>query len=299
MMQMLTTNLTQPVSKKLFLAILIITIGAEVDLYFSRYSNLASSLYDGMMVASLFIGVRLFPRLKNHQAAVKTKRQLGLQLTGAFLIFFLSSTVINMYSSYVFQDFSNDYDQYVQSTSDSQHIHNENTNDPMWSFFDKVDTIGYDFYSDALAGLEEVWRLAYMVFILIILKKMFPGRWENGSRDLFLLFAFFLTSIMFGIDHTLDTEQAWSVKIGAIVTFANMGFVFGLIQLWTRNLWVAVAVHSIYDITTTISWYFFDYALETLAAVVLILHVILLVKEKRKKNELDTTGLTDPVQMAE
>jgi membrane protease YdiL (CAAX protease family) len=284
----MTTNLTQPISKRLFIAILIITFGAEADLYLTRYSSLASTLYDAIMVASLFIGWRISRRLDKQEVIPKTKRQISLQITGGFLIFFIGSSLINIYSSQVFQDFSNDYDQYVAgytntSTNPSTNIDVSAPSSPTWSFFDKIDSVGADLYSDSLAGLEEVWRLAYMMLILMVCKKVFSRRWGSGSRDIFVMLALFLTSIVFGIDHTLDTEQPWSIKIGAIVTFANMGFLLGFILLWTRNLWVTVIVHAVYDMTATISWYYFDYAVEAFALVVLIIHVILFTIERMKK----------------
>jgi membrane protease YdiL (CAAX protease family) len=100
------------------------------------------------------------------------------------------------------------------------------------------------------------------------------------------MLSLFLTSILFGVDHTLDTEQPWSIRIGAIVTFANMGLLFGLILLWTRNLWVTVFVHSIYDITATLSWYYIDYAVEFFALGCFVLHMILFTIEKIKKRRI-------------
>lgn len=286
----MTTNLTKPISKKLLFAMLIVTIGAEVLLYLTRYSYMASTLYDAMMVSSFFIGWKLHGRLRGYEER-KTKRQLTLQFTGSFLLFFLGSTVINIYSTNTFQDFSVHYDQYVQDYTemqmdDSQKI-GENVTEPVTSIFEKVDMIGSDLYSDTLAGLEEVWRLAYIILILVVLKKVFPRRWESGRRDLFLMCALFLTSILFGIDHTLDTMQPWSIRIGAIATFANMGLLFGLILLWTRNLWVTVLVHALYDITATLSWYYVDYAVELFALAVLVVHLLLLALEKLNKGKME------------
>ncbi|MCM2536034.1 CPBP family intramembrane metalloprotease [Neobacillus pocheonensis] len=299
-MTFMTTNLTQSISGKLLFAILIITIGAEVDLYITRYSTLASSLYDAIMVSSFFIGWKLNKRLVNPTDTPKTKRQRSLQFTGAFLIFFIGSTIINFYSGLVFHDFNNNYDQNVQQYTDSQPSGDDVApSDSVSTFFDQVDAVGPDIYTDALAGLEEVWRLGYMILILVICKKIFHRRWEKGSRDIFLLIALFITSILFGIDHTLDTAQPWSVKIGAIVTFANMGLLFGLILYWTRNLWVAVIAHSVYDITATISWYYFDTAVEAFAGVVFIVHLILLSLEKRQQNKRIKQQIVDPIQMAE
>lgn len=268
---------------------LVVTIGAEVLLYLSRFSYLASTFYDAMMVSSFFIGIKLHQRIRSSEPHPVTKRQLTLKFTGAFLVFFLGSTIINIYSSNTFNDFNVDYDQYVQEYTDmqmdvdpqhSETVESGTKAEPNSTFFDQIDTIGADIYTDALAGLEEVWRLAYIILLLVVCKKVFPKKWASGKRDLFLMLALFLTSILFGIDHTLDSEEPWGVRIGAIVTFANMGLLFGLILLWTRNLWVTVLVHSLYDISATLSWYYLDSAVEFLALAVLIVHVLVLTLEK-------------------
>jgi membrane protease YdiL (CAAX protease family) len=305
MMRMIT-NLTKPISKKLLFAMIIVTIGAEVLLYLTRYSSMASTLYDAVMVSSFFIGWKLYRRLGNQQGHQKSPRQIMLQFTGAFLIFFLGSTIVNVYSSITFEDFNEDYDQYVQEYTESQAFDVEDgvdaglPDDPIWSIFEKVDTIGYDLYNDTLAGLEEVWRLAYIILLLVVCKKLFPRRWESGSRDVFLMAALFITSILFGIDHTLDTEQPWAIRIGAIVTFANMGLMFGIILLWTRNLWLTVIVHALYDITATLSWYYIDYAVEYFTLGVLIIHLSLFILEKiHQKRLMSQLTTVQEGQMAE
>ncbi|MEH7332784.1 CPBP family glutamic-type intramembrane protease, partial [Neobacillus drentensis] len=207
-----------------------------------------------------------------------------------------------IYSSAMFTDFNDDYDQYVEDYTDYQSSAAEDDkavagDGPVWAFFDKVDTIGGDLYTDALAGLEEVWRLCYIILLLMVFKKIFRRRWESGSRDIFLMLALFLTSIIFGIDHTLDTAQPWSIKLGAIVTFGNMGLLLGLILLWTRSLWLTVIVHSLYDITATLSWYYIDYAVEFFALVILFVHVVLFslekMHQKRPKRQMDVQELSN------
>lgn len=299
----MTTNLTKPISIQLAFAMLVITVGAEVLLYLTRFSYLAGTLYDAMMVSSFFVGLKLHKRISDSERNPVTKRQLMLKFTGAFLVFFLGSTIINIYSSNTFNDFNVNYDQYVQDYTDLQTNGEDHSNvdqgtkaEHVSTFFEKVDTIGPDLYTDALAGLEEVWRLAYIIFLLVVCKKLFPKRWASGSRDIFLMVALFLTSILFGIDHTLDTAEPWSIKIGAIVTFANMGLVFGLILLWTRSLWITVLVHSLYDIFATLSWFYLDNAMELMALVVLVVHVILLFIEKRSLHQLEQA---EGVQVAE
>lgn len=284
----MTNNLTAPISKQLFMALLTITIGVEFILYLSGYSQLAGTIYDAIMVSSFFIGLKLQRRLSN--GIQKTKIQHIRQFIGAFLLFILGSTMINIFSSYAFQDFSNDYEQYVETytevvSDDSDIVEASEPLEPiekMWEVIDEIDTVGYDIFTDILAGLEEVWRLAYIILILFGFRRLFPRRWEKGKRDIFVLIALFATSVLFGIDHTLSSVQSWQYEIGAIVTFANMGLLFGLILFWTRNLWVTVLVHSVYDILATLSWYYFEFIIEIAAMILIPIYLILMTVEKKK-----------------
>jgi membrane protease YdiL (CAAX protease family) len=288
-MKIMTNNLTKPVSKRLLLALLTITIGVEIILYLSGYSLLAGTIYDAIMVSSFFVGLKLHQRLKAN--IQKTKVQLIVQFLGAFLLFILGSTIINIYSTYAFQDFSEDYEQYVEeytsvATFDEEEMEPSESMEPvdkMWDVVGEIDSIGYDIFTDILAGLEEVWRLAYIILILLFFKKIFPRRWEKGRRDIFVMLSLFITSVLFGIDHTLNSVQSWQYEIGAIVTFTNMGLLFGLILLWTRNLWLTVLVHAVYDILATISWYYFDYIVEITALILLPIYLIFLALEKKQQ----------------
>jgi membrane protease YdiL (CAAX protease family) len=285
----MTSNLTKPVSKRLLFALLTITIGVEIVLYLSGFSLLAGTIYDAIMVSSFFIGLKLQPRLSN--GIQKTKSQVIRQFIGAFLLFILGSTMINIYSSYAFQDFSKDYEQYVDEYTEvvSYEVPEVEPGqaiepvDNMWEVVGEIDSVGYDIFTDILAGLEEVWRLAYIILILLVFKKVFPRSWEKGQRDIFVMLALFVTSVLFGIDHTLNSVQSWQYEIGAIVTFANMGFLFGLILLWTRNLWVTVIVHSVYDILATLSWYYFEFIVEMAALILLPIYFVLKAIEKNQK----------------
>jgi membrane protease YdiL (CAAX protease family) len=300
-MKIMTTNLTKPVSKRLLFALLTITIGVEILLYLSGYSLLAGTIYDAIMVSSFFIGLKLQPRLSD--GFQKTKIQLIRQFIGVFMLFILGSTMINIFSSYAFQDFTNDYEQYVEEYTevvsfDEPVLEPSQPVEPikdLWDVAGEIDSIGYDIYTDILAGFEEVWRLAYIILILLVFKKVFPKRWEKGQRDLFVMLALFVTSILFGIDHTLNSVQSWQYEIGAIVTFANMGLLFGLILLWTRNLWMTVLVHSVYDILATLSWYYFDFIVEIVAFILLPIYFILMVVEKRQQMQMSIEMVSEDI----
>lgn len=275
------------------IALLIVAFGAEIVLYLMRYSSLANTVYNAIMVGSFFVGLKIHPLIADQTVPKPTKQQVTLKFAAAFLLFFMGSTVINYYSTYVFNDFNDQYESYVEESAAAVQSYSNpdsETGDKNYSIFDTIDSVGYDLYTDSLAGLEEVWRLSYMIIFLSICKKLFPNRWSTGKRDIFLLLALFITSVVFGIDHTLNAEQPWPIKIGSIVTFANMGFLFGVILLWTRNLWLTVLVHSVYDIAATLSWYYYDYAVEAFAGIVLAVFVILKIFEKKQSKQRIAPG---------
>jgi hypothetical protein len=56
-----------------------------------------------------------------------------------------------------------------------------------------------------------------------------------------------------------------------------------LILLLTRNLWVTVVVHSVYDILATLSWYYFEFIVEIVALIFLPIYLVLMVIEKNQK----------------
>lgn len=277
---------------------LIITLGSEAVLYLSRYSYLFNALYEGIMVGSIFIGYKLHQRLMDETAVRPTKRQYILQFSKVYLIFYIGSLLINTFSTAVFQDFSDNYDQYVEesttvATSSYKEDDSGETVGGASAIFEWFDTAGYDFYADLLAGLEEVYRLSYMIIFLFVFKKIFRRRWESGSRDIFLMLALFLSSLLFGAGHSLDTERDWRVVIGSVVSFTDMGLLLGILLLRTRNLLMLVMVHSFYDIMTTASWYYSHYTDMLCAAIIFIVFLVLRGRENRsQKMKLAAEGQT-------
>ncbi|NHM30040.1 type II CAAX prenyl endopeptidase Rce1 family protein [Neobacillus terrae] len=287
---MIIKDLTQPLSKKLLIAMLAITVGSEIVLFLSRYSFLFSALYEAIMVSSFFIGWKLAPRLHGGKLQRLTKKQHILQFSKVYVVFYIGSMLINIFTSTVFQDFNNNYSHYVDTSKEiatftyggDANLSSEGDVSPVFQWFD---TAGYDFYSNVLAGLEEVYRLSYMIIFLLILKKVFRRKWKTGPRDIFLMLALFISSFFFGAGHSLDTEQSWPVTIGSVITFTDMGLLLGLLLLWTKNLWLLVVVHALYDIITTVSWYYFDSADFVFAAVLFGVYIVLKILERIKTNK--------------
>ncbi|RHW37235.1 CPBP family intramembrane metalloprotease [Neobacillus notoginsengisoli] len=296
-------DLTQPISKRLLLLLLLVTIGSEAALFLSRYSYFFSEVYQAIMIISIFVAWRLHPRLAGNEqrrlerhsgerehlteidgtvpssAPVNRQpfiRQMISQFAVVFLIFYLGAIVFNFYSAILFEDFNESYGDYME---ESAVIMNESLRGVAEEggagsvanlIFEWFSLAGSDFYADILAGFEEVYRIAYIILFLMLFKKCFPKQWEKPNRDLFLMIALFLSSVLFGVGHALDTPQPWTVTIGTIATFTNLGLILGLLLLWTRNLWLLIAVHAIYDIFMSIEWYYFEFSSLIFAGLLLL-----------------------------
>jgi len=81
---------------------------------------------------------------------------------------------------------------------------------------------------------EEVQR----AFILLRFEKYLGG----------IAIGLVLWSTVFGLGHY---EQGWSSAFSAAV----LGLVFGIIFLWKRNLFTAISVHALYDVTVLIVYW--------------------------------------------
>lgn len=298
-------DLTQPISKRLLLLLLLVTLGSEAALYLSRYSYFFSEMYQAIMVISIFVAWKLHPRLagtRSSGAGLSDGQESGTETEGGlpsggiaeirgkkppfrkyisqfavvFLIFYLGAIVFNFYSAMLFTDFNESYGEYMEESAayvnESMEDSTEEGTELTLSerVFEWFDLAGSDFYADFLAGFEEVYRISYIILFLVIFKKIFPKQWEKRNRDLFLMIALFLSSLLFGAGHALDTPQPWPVTIGTIATFTNLGLILGLLLLWTRNLWLLIAVHATYDILMSIEWYYFEFSSLIFAGILLI-----------------------------
>ncbi|WP_053368331.1 CPBP family glutamic-type intramembrane protease [Bacillus sp. FJAT-27245] len=306
-------DLVQPVSKRLLLLMLLVTVGSEAILYLSRYSYFFSDFYNLIMVGSIVLAWKLHPRLApgprnagadNGGAQFSSeydtflgfggrapKRQIVSQFAVVFLLFYLGSIVTNFYSNILFKDFNDNYTSYVEDSAaavESGFAENGGEEAVAFKIFEWFDLVGYDFLSDTLAGFEEVYRISYMILFLMIIKRFLPQKWTKWPEEIFLMAVLFISSLLFGIGHTLANPQPWSVTLGTIATFTNMGLILGLLLLWSRNLWLLIAVHSLYDILMTVQWYYFELAAPIFSGV-LILAWIIETATRRKPTFQETT----------
>lgn len=257
----------ETITKKYILLLLLITVGAELALYGSRYSYFIADVYNFIMIASIFVAVRLNTFLKVESRPKRTKKQSIYLFLKVFVIFTTATFVMDFFSNEYLQDFHENYEEevieytqdysYTSSYGDDFGIDGSEGMDAL-PFIDWLDTDGYSFFTDILAGFEEVSRLAYIILVLAFFKLLYPKRWEEGQTWFFWLVALFISSVMFGLGHTFSTEQTFNVFIGTVVYYTNFGLILGVLLLWTRSLWMLIIIHAMHNTLTSISWLYLE-----------------------------------------
>ncbi|MHC0036510.1 lysostaphin resistance A-like protein [Pseudoneobacillus sp. C159] len=286
---MLADQLARPLSKKLLIALLMVAIGEDIALYLSRESYFMETIYSNLMLFSILVAMKLAPRLKDEATVGSvSKGKLFSTFVKAFVLLYIVGIVNDVYSSQVFTAFSEDRSLIAEDFSERVADFEEGAESKVATTTDRVfewiDTIGADFYNYFLAGLEEVWRLSYIVLFLVFFKKLMPSRWERSSKTGFLIIAVILSSLLFGNGHSLSYEQSWPVWIGTLVCYTNMGLVLGYLLVTTRNLWLMVVVHGLYNVLTTMTWSYFAHTTELFIGLLLLVNgVVLLVARIQRK----------------
>jgi hypothetical protein len=296
---MLANQLTQPLSKKLLISLLIVAIGEDIALYVSRNSYFMETIYFNIMLFSIVVGVKLAPLLKEQTSISNSKRKLFSSFVKAFVILYVVGIINDHYSSRVFTDFADKQSSYAEDFSSQVGSFGETGTEAQaedYSFSDRVyewlDSIGADFYYYFLAGLEEVWRLSYMVLFLALFRKSLSGLWgKSQSKDGFIILAVILSSLLFGVGHSLGEEQELEVFIGTVVSYTNIGLVFGYLMITIRNLWLLVFVHGLYNVLTTMTWSYFEWTTEVFVLVILLVNMVWMVIEKNRSKVEEVKGL--------
>lgn len=292
---MLADQLTQHVSKKLLIGLLIVTIGADLALFLSRDSYFMEMIYSNIMLFSILIAVKLAPRLKDNTKAV-SKTRLFSTFVKAFFMLYLVGTINTYYSNQTFTDFTEDRSVMAEDFSSRVDSFEErmSSDSAEYTRYDRivewVDSIGYDFYDYFLAGLEEVWRFSYIVLILLFFKKAMPRLWERSSKSTFMIAAILLSSLLFGVGHSLAYEQDWTVFVGTVVSYTNLGVILGYLLISSRNIWILVLVHGLYNVFTTMGWTYFEWATEVFVTLLLLINGVLWIIGKIRANIVEAKG---------
>ncbi|KAA0546583.1 CPBP family intramembrane metalloprotease [Bacillus sp. BGMRC 2118] len=278
----------ETLSKKYIWLLLLVTVGAELALFGSRHSYFFADLYNFIMIASIFVAARLHPVLQDQSKLKRTKKQTFYLFVKVFVIFTSVTFIIDLLSNSYLQDFHEDYvegvTEYTENYSYSSDWNGDFSDgaegESGFSFLSWLDSDGYSFFTDMLAGFEEVSRLAYILLVVAFMKMLYPSRWEEGRSWFFWLFGLFISSFMFGIGHTLSSEQTFDVFLGTVVYYTNFGLVLGILLLWTRNLWLLILVHALHNVLTSISWYYVEGAHVIFYFIMLITLITMFFMEK-------------------
>ncbi|MCA1032051.1 CPBP family intramembrane metalloprotease [Bacillus timonensis] len=291
---MLPSKLIRQITKKDIALLLFITIGIDIVLYFTNYSHLMSTLYQLICMISFYVGIKLHRALKPEENAKQPFHKLFFQFTIVYLIFYTSVGMVDSLTYSIFEPYWNNHEQVVEEANDylqtvEEDIPESPTQDErMFYIFSIVDYVGYDFLSSILAGTEEIWRLAYIALILLFFKGIIGSRWEYMNHTPFLYIAVAVSSILFGWSHTFTADYELPVFIGTTVLTGISGAVFAVLLLWTRNLWMLVLTHALYDVLVTISWFYFDIMLEATAILLLLISAVLYIINEKKEQKLKT-----------
>jgi hypothetical protein len=296
---MLANQLSQPLSKKLLIGLLIVAIGEDIALYLSRNSYFMETIYFNIMLFSIIVGFKLAPLLRMQTSTPDSKRKLFSNFVKAFVILYVVGMVNNQYSSRLFTDFADNQSFYAEDFSSRVESFEEGGAEAQaedYSFSDRayewIDSIGADFYYYFLAGLEEVWRLSYMVLFLAFFRKFLSGYWEkSSSKDGFVIIAVILSSLLFGIGHSLGEKQELAVFIGTVVSYTNMGLVLGYLMITIRNLWLLVFVHGLYNVLTTMTWSYFEWTTEGFVLVILVVNIVWMLMERNRRKVMEVKSL--------
>lgn len=134
-------------------------------------------------------------------------------------------------------------------------------------------SIGVGLVVALLGCLEEYWRWAMIVAVLLMMRRISARNWQakRGYRRLAMAVALVVSSLLFGLGHV---EEFTRYRGWSLVVLGGMGLLLALAAIVTRRFLVAVAFHYIYDFLAISN--LFDqvvlllYALAILSLVILI-----------------------------
>lgn len=283
---MLPNNLTDHITKRTIILLIIVTVIIDIVLYFTKYSYFMDTIYDLLTFFSFYVGIDLHRRLKgnfsNQQDQIRNNRTAIYikRFATVFLIFVFANFFVDMYSTSFLTSYWENFDEQVTTYHENLEQFEdampeaETSEEHVMNLFATLDMVGYDFLTSILAGSEEIWRLSYIVLLLLIFKKLFRKHWVPEKQKIFLGITVAITSILFGIGHTLAYDYNFRIWIGTVLIYSVLGLVLCLLLLWTRDLWLLVTVHAFYDVVATLSWHYIPWAVWYVTAILLMLKII-------------------------
>jgi membrane protease YdiL (CAAX protease family) len=266
-------------SKLTLIGMLTVTFGAELLLYFSRYSYFMDQLYTYILLFSLFLAFPLHQVFKR-QDATSSFRRLVFQYSYVFLIYFTFATALDLVSSNFLHDFTTAYEENTVQHLEYAPSYTEGESEDyitVHPFWENLDYYGSSFLLDTFAGLEEVSRLSYILLVLLLCSVMFRRRAQEGKMFPFYVISLFFSSLMFGVGHILSQQYTFTENLGSVLYYTHAGLILGILLLWTRNLWILIFVHASYNFSISLSLYLWEYSHFIYFSFIFILFIVLAV----------------------
>lgn len=107
-----------------------------------------------------------------------------------------------------------------------------------------------DILSSILASSEEVWRIAIIFVIYLILLRLFPNK-KPIYKWIYIFIGVIISSFMFGWIHTFGYTSSW-FSFQITVVLGVTGMVYAAFIFITRRFIVVMIAHGLYDVMNTL-----------------------------------------------
>ncbi|WP_456278853.1 CPBP family intramembrane glutamic endopeptidase [Bacillus sp. AK128] len=253
-------------TKPVLIGMLLVTVGAELLLWGSGYSYFLDELYMYLLIASIFLAVPLH-RTWKEQDIKRSRLYYLFQFCTAFLVCFTLTYLLDHSTASYLDEFMTGYQEdtedhlgYAPTFYEDIYFEEEDGDYSTYHLFENLDYYGSSITRSVLAGLEEVSRISYILLTMCLISLIYRRYKPERSQFPALLTGLFLSSLMFGIGHILANEYTFSESFGSFIYYTNVGLILGVLLIWTRNLWMMIAVHGLYNLSMSLNIYFFEYS---------------------------------------
>ncbi|MFC4321976.1 CPBP family intramembrane glutamic endopeptidase [Litchfieldia salsa] len=282
-------------TKPVLVGMIFVTLGAELLLWGSGYSYFLNELYMYLIIASIFLAIPLHRAWRGQ----KTKRSTSyyiFQFCIVFFVFFTISSIVDLSTYSYLDEFEIGYDEELQDHlgnaptfyEDGEYYEEEYEDYGTYPFFENLDYYGSDIWSCVLAGLEEVSRLSYILLTMCLFSFFYRQNKQDRSHIPPVLTGLFLSSLMFGLGHVWAHDYTLAESAGSFIYYTNAGLVLGVLLIWTKNLWMMIAVHGFYNLCMSLNLYLYEYSTLIIYLIVLVVCIsywIVLHRKRRRQKE--------------
>jgi hypothetical protein len=147
-----------------------------------------------------------------------------------------------------------------------------------------------DLISSIQAGAEEIWRIALISTLLLLVKALVGKVWNNKTfRWVTLVIVVLTSSFVFGWLHTFGYTKTQWLNLDITMLLGTSGLLYAILLLVTRRIGTVIIAHMMWDVTNTMLRANVDsfYTLMTLSfafAAILYLVAMLYIDQKTKSS---------------